>query len=178
MKKIIFLLTIFGICFSCSIKRSVDIVKPNMNDVCLVNLDSLSNYIHSMKFGLYSVDLSKFSIDEFKDLSDMELSLNEIPFKENEQRVYQFIRFLRRLKVNKSCYSRFSRENIKRLVGEPTSVSKTGNRYDYLLNTGFECPNCNVPIERLFESCDYIRFYFEDEALVEIAFELYYTGLK
>ena len=178
MKKVIFFLTILGIISSCSIKQSVDIVKPNINDECLVNLDSLSDFIHSIEYGLYSVDLSKFSIDEFKGLSDMELSVNEIPFKENEQRVYQFIRFLRRLKLNKSCYSRFSKENMKRLVGKPTNVSKKGNRYEYLLNTGFECPNCNVPIERLFESCDYIRFYFEDEALVEITFELYYTGLK
>ncbi|MFZ1497735.1 MAG: hypothetical protein WAS72_11805, partial [Saprospiraceae bacterium] len=160
MKKVIFFLTLFGIISSCSIKQSVDIVKPNINDECLVNLDSLSNFIHSMNYGLYSVDLSKFPIDEFKGLSDMELSVNEIPFKEKEQRVYQFIRFLGRLKVNKSCYSQFSKENIKRLIGKPTNVSKKGNLYEYLLKTGFECPNCNVPIERLFESCDYIRFYF------------------
>jgi hypothetical protein len=178
MKKVIFLLVILSLFFSCSINKKIDKIKPSINNECLGKLDSLSNIIKPIRYELYSVDLTKFSIAEFKGLNELELAINEIPFKEDEQRIFQFKKLLYTLTENKNCYIQFSKETLRSLLGQPTNISKDENIYEYLFYSGFNCPDCSVPIHRIFESCDYSRFYFNNDNLVNITFELYYTGLK
>jgi hypothetical protein len=147
-------------------------------------LDSLSNYLIPTHYNLYSIDFEKFDISIFEGKSEMELALNGIPFKAEEQRKYLFSQFLKRVNKAISHVPNYSEERIIELFGRPTINYP---RYlgdgelivlEYKLNSGFKCPDCNVSFHRIFENCDYIRFQFKNGKLVQMNFDIYYSGLN
>jgi len=115
-------------------------------------------------------------------MTDRELTLQGLPLKKVEQKKYLFLEYMKRLRIQTKSFADCSRDEIEKVLGLPTNVyikNELGgnNISEYLLNSGFECPNCNNTFERLFESCDYIRFYFNEDKLTDVTFEIFYTGL-
>lgn len=169
--------------YSCfSIKESGE--STYLQSVDNQELDSLLTFLLPTHYNLYSIDFEKFDISKFEGKSEMELILNDVPFKADEQRKYLFSQFLKRVNTAISHVPEYSEERIIDLLGKPTlnypRYSETGEIIvlEYKLNSGFKCPDCNVPFHSIFENCDYIRFQFRNGKLEAVNFDIYYSGLN
>jgi hypothetical protein len=143
--------------------QAQEITSPTYNNECSVKLDSLANIIKHIRFGVYSVDLDEFSVQHYKGLSEIDLALRGIPLSTEEQRIHEFGKFLHRLFKDEQCASALTGEMLIAKVGKPYEVGYDGS-YTYLLNIGKDCPDCQQPINRIFEGCSFIRIRFGKDA--------------
>lgn len=173
MKKVIFLFTISILFLTCSTNKKAEITSPIYTNECSAKLDSLANIIKHIKFGVYSVDLDEFSVQHYNGLSDMDLGLRGVPLSTKDQRIHEFGKFLRRLLKDEQCASTLSGEMLIEKIGPPYGVGYDGS-YTYLFNIGKDCPDCQQPINRIFEGCSYIRIRFgKDEHIRNTIFLSY-----
>jgi hypothetical protein len=170
MKKMIFLFAVLGILLSCSINRPVI---PNHNNGCLTKMDSLSILMEHIKFGVYSVHLDAFSIEKYKGLSTLELAINGVPIGESDQKIFEFEAFLKRFSENTECTNTMINSMFIEKIGTPYEIAKDGS-FLYLLKIGKDCPNCNYPINRIFEGCSHIRIYFDQTVYKRMGISLHY----
>jgi hypothetical protein len=175
MKKVIFLLTVLGLILSCSINKRVETITLNQDNQCVAMLDSLSKLVEHIKFGVYSVDLNAVPVDKYKGLSELDLAKRGVPMSEEQQRIYEFEKFLYRVFKSEICSSLTSDMLVKK-IGTPYEIGLDGS-YTYLLNIGKDCPNCEHPINRIFSECSYFRIYWGQDRYKQNNISLFYTGL-
>jgi hypothetical protein len=177
MKKVIFLLFMLGIFFSSSFNNRIRSITPTQDNQCLARLDSLSSVIQHIRFGVYSVNLKAFSIEKYRGLSDLDLAIQGVPLDEYGQQIHEFENLIEAFPKDTNCLAITSEMLIKN-IGEPYSITPSRGdpnklTYRYLFNIGMECPNCNEPINRMFDGCSHLTFYFEYKKLKKISYCLY-----
>ena len=148
-------------------------------------IDSLVLFFKASNHRLYKIETQHCDLGKYDSMSEIDLMRKNVPFKKDEQSKYVVIQYLNRLtKELRSKQSVFTISHIKKLLGEPTnryqaSYEENTRIYEYKLDSGFECPNCNVAVHRIFESCDYLKFKENtDKRIIDLSFEIYYSGLK
>lgn len=179
--RIYLFLMIVGFAYtSCSVQRKhteIDEVNNVNKGECHELLDSLTSICRPLRYGLLQIDYSGFSTEAFEGLTIVERASRGIPKSEKEQRMYLFAKLLERIDDNDECKGCISKSDIQDKLGEPSNRSSRDKVYRYFLNSGLECPNCNLSVSRVFDNCDYIRFYFEGNRLVEVDYDLYMKNL-
>ncbi|MCB0541737.1 MAG: hypothetical protein KDE33_29820, partial [Bacteroidetes bacterium] len=78
---------------------------------------------------------------------------------------------------DRDCLS-ITSEILIHKIGEPHSITPSRGdtnkvTYRYLFNIGNSCPDCDEPINRIFDGCSYLKFYFEHKKLMTISYALY-----
>lgn len=144
---------------------------------CHELLDSLASICRPLRYSLLQIDYSGFSVEPFKDLTEMQRALKGIPRTEKEQRMYLFTKLLDRIDANEECKGDITIDDIHSRLGEPSYIHKGEGFHGYLLNSGLDCPNCEVSVSRVFENCDYIRFHFDGDRLTKVSYDLFMTML-
>jgi|GEM_PF-6876287 len=168
--------------YACSSSKQANIQNQEAHSA---RLDSLSKFFNASSHNLYKIDTQFCDTGKYDSMTDMDLMTKNIPFRDDEQKKYEVIQYLKRLtKDLRNKEGAVSISNIKKILGEPTNSYLTRYTenikvYEYKLDSGFECPNCTVGFHRIFESCDYLKFKENKELKIfDLSFEIYYSGLK
>lgn len=176
--RIYLFLVLIGFAFaSCSVQKKHGESDKIVEVECHELLDSLASICRPLKYDLLQIDYSGFSVESFKDLTEMQRVLKGIPRTEKEQRMYLFTKLLDRINANGECNEHVTVDDIHSRLGDPSYIHQGEGFHGYLLNSGLDCPNCEVSVSRVFENCDYIRFHFNGNRLTRVSYDLFMTML-
>ncbi len=156
--KIVFLMALSLFC-------SVNAMSQNKGlTECQKKIDSLSQILIYIKYGIFEIDLHRFSIEKYNNFTFQDFKEKDIPFDKDEQRFLEFSLYIEHLFANKECVCEWNKKEFIDAIGGTETEKNYKNGLFLLLNFGHNCP-LRTPIEpgfgSFFTQCGKIELTFD-----------------
>ena len=128
---------------------------------CKKKIDTLSRVLTHIKYGVFDIDLQRFSIDKYKNMSVEEFRKKEISNEEKYLRFLEFELFVEYLFEDKNCICEWSRQEIINVFGETEIANEFQEDLRLKLYFDNECPCKKCVPRETFGNCSSLYFIFD-----------------